>query len=261
MLNFFFFVYPKNGGMMKKEGVLASLFWVANIVLVKVFLNSFDASLLALYKALLSSVLLLICLKNKIVLTKKEIIILMLSGLFTVYFNYYFSYLGMKEASLTEVSLFNSLTLVLTRGKLDVFSILIILGFLIGTKLEVNIYLLLSMIMYCIGIFISRKSDMDYIPRTMCSLFFGSLFFLPKFDMIPFSIIQWFLFLFISVLGYGYIMYVYMKTSSDNPYLSLHPLVTYLIGFCCFHEPFSISFWFLFGAVFYEIMIDNKKQI
>lgn len=246
---------------MFRQGLLASIFWAANIILVKVFLNHFDSQVLALYKAFLSSVMLFIVSREKIRLDRKEILILLCTGFFSIYLNYRFSYQGIQEASMAEVSLINALTLVIVRPKLDIFNYLIALAFIIGTYGHINYYLFLSMVVYAIGMYISRLSQSDYKTRTMFSLFFGSLFFLPNFEIIDFTIFQWLLFLGISVLGYGYIMYVYMKTSENNPYLNLHPILTYLASIFIFDEPILVNQMIAFLLVFIAIILSRKDKI
>lgn len=243
---------------MFKEGVLASLFWAANIVLVKVFLNSEAPQTLAFYKALLSSLFLWIFIKEKIKLSMKEFFYCVLVGFFSVYLNYFFSYQGIKEVSLAEVSLMNASSLVFMRTSFDRFCFLILVGVFIGLNGQINFYLLSSMISFIIGMRLARKSKLNPLSRTTITLFLGSLFFLPNLTAVSFSMMQWLLFLLISVIGYGYIMFIYQKTSAYNPYLNLHPIFTYLLGISLFNEPVVINQVVAFLLVFIAIFLEKK---
>lgn len=245
---------------MFKQGFCASLFWTANIILVKILLNQYDSNTLALYKSLLSSVMLFMVIKNKIIIEKKDLLIFIGAGLFSVYLNYYFSYQGMQTSNLVEISLVNALTLVVVRPKLDIFNSIVLIAFIIGINGVINKQLLFSMIAYAMGIFISRKSKCDYMIRTMFTLFFGSIFFLPKFQWINFNLIEWSLFLVISVLGYGYIMYVYMKTSEKNPYLNLHPVFTYLASIFLFDQPILVNQVTAFFLLFIDVILFGNHK-
>ncbi len=237
------------------------MFWASNIVLVKLLLNQFDANLLALYKALLSSILLFVIIKNKICFCKKEIVLLFLSGLFSVYLNYFFSYRGMKDVSLVEVSLMNMLLLVISQKEITIQNFILFVFIIIGLNGTFNFYLTISMICYLVGMKMNAKVKGDDLQKTMLSLFFGSVLFLPSFEIIQMSLFQWALFLGISVLGYGYIMYVYYHYQGCNRYLNLHPILTYIFAITFLEESIYIRqiivFLFSFGLLFYQNMIDK----
>lgn len=248
------------GDYMFRQGLIASLFWSANIILVKVLLYRYDSGVLSLYKSLLASIMLFIVYKDDLFFTKKDLLVLLLVGFCSVYLNYYFSYQGIKEATLSEVSLINALTLVFTRNSFDLFTFLIIFSVIIGLNGQFNTFLILSMFCYVIGMRVSRICQLNNLQKTMVSLFFGSIFFLPQFEVVDFQIHEWFWFLFVSVLGYGYIMNVYLKSCSYNPYINLHPIFTYLLGIFLFKETIQINQLVAFFLVFIAIILFGKKQ-
>lgn len=235
-----------------KEGIIASIFWCLNILVVRSLLQNYDMYTLAFLKSFLAGTYLFLK-SEKEKLKMKDWLLLLMTGICTTFLNYYFSYQAMKEVSLIQIATMNALALLIPRKKLDLFSVFVFFGCIIALQGNYNTYLFYSICVYGFGLYISQKTSIKFELKSGLSLLLGSVFFVPYLKTISFSLFQWLFFILISVLGYGYIMHVSYKSSASNRYLNLHPIFTFLCAIFIFGESFSwyqiIGFLFVFIAI------------
>ena len=235
-----------------KEGIIASIFWCLNIVVVRSLLQNNDVYTLAFLKSFLAGTFLFLkSEKEKIII--KDFLLLCIIGSCSTFLNYYFSYPAMKEVTLIQIAAMNALALLIPRKRIDFYSIFVFLGCIIALQGKYTPYLFYSICVYGVGMAISQNVCMNHLQKSGLSLLFGSILFIPYIKRISFSFLQWFFFILISVLGYGYIMHVSYKSSASNRYLNLHPIFTFLCAIFIFGESFSwyqiIGFLFVFIAI------------
>lgn len=277
--------------------LLASFFWGSNVIVMKLLLQELPFLLLATMRVFLSFLFLGIYMKRKHLsfhydYHKKALFI----GMFAIYLNFFFTFLGMNEVKGIDNAFMNALAPMMT----FVFSILLlkqkgnlreyiaigltIFAFLLSIRFQIfDIqigfwYLFLGMILYMLANVCIQKWQLhNCLTLSFYELFYGFLFlvihcwiqnqlhFQPLFEI---SLFHWILFIVISGIGFAYIQVIYMKSIGTigalktSFFLSLNPIITYIESLIFLNESFDwlhfIGF-VLLGISIYFIKGQKEK--
>lgn len=269
--------------------ILASLFWGSNVIVMKLLLNDIPFLLLATLRVFFSFLFLGLYMKVKKIsfhydYQNKAIII----GVFAIYLNFFFTFLGMNEVKGIDNAFMNALAPILT----FVFSILLlkqkgnqkeyialgltVFAFLLSIHFrifDIKIgfwYLFLGMVLYMLAnVCIQKWKLHNCLTLSFYELLYGFVFLLIhcwwqgqlSFDpLVKVSLFHWILFLVISGIGFAFIQVVYMKSIGEigalktSFFLSLNPIITYIESLIFLNEQFDwlhfIGFFLLAIAIY-----------
>jgi len=269
MTTSFLFGYTLSGDIMSILLLVASFLWGLNIVIMKLLMEYIPAILLSTTRILLSCLVIVVMLwkKNSLhnlkKIPKKECYWLCFISFFSVFLNFYLSFIGIQLLSGSSSALINGMQPMVTcvvaflflkiipTKKAILGIILTIIGFLFSIKFQFqnlemgHLLLFSSLVVYCIGnVFIQKKlKDIDQLVINFYNFLFGGFYLsilvtmMNGWDIHLFLSIPWYLmiaFFIVSVVGYAYIQYVTIngikKIGADNVsfYLNLNPVFTYV---------------------------------
>ncbi|MEG0275466.1 MAG: DMT family transporter [Coprobacillus sp.] len=273
---------------------LASFFWGTNIIVMKLLLNEVPFLFLATLRVFLSLLFIGIYMKYKkisfVSYNKKKMIVI---GILAIYLNFYFTFLGMNQVKGIDNALINALaptltflfSIVLLKKKpnrnewiaimLSVFAFLLSIHFQI-LSIKIGFWLLFAgMFLYMLGNVLIQKWKLEStLNLSFCELLYG---FIPllihclvvgQFDvrhLYQISLMNWFLFIVISGIGFAYIQVTYMKSIQvigalkTSFFLSLNPLFTYLESLIFLNESFDFLHCLSFALIGIAIVLIKKR--
>lgn len=275
---------------------IASFFWGSNVIVMKILLNEIPFLLLATMRVFLSLFFLGIYLKMQKIsfqysYKKKALII----GVLAIYFNFFFTFLGMNEVKGIDNAFMNALAPVMTfvfglillkqKGSIKEYIALglTVFAFLLSIRFQIfDIrigfwYLFIGMLLYMLANVCIQKWNLhNSLILSFYELLYGFCFLFvhcilqgqfklqPLFDI---SLFHWLLFLIVSGIGFAYIQVIYMKSIGEigalktSFYLSLNPLVTYLESLIFLEENFDYLHFIGFVILAFSIyLIKGKKE-
>lgn len=276
--------------------ILAGLLWGSNVIVMKLIMQDIPFLLLAFLRVLMSMICLMTFMKVQNISFSihdhKKILIL---SILSIYFNFFFTFLGMNEVKGIDNALMNSLAPIVTfilswiiLGKsgrlnewiaigLSSFAFLLSIHFQIFSIQIGFLYLLIGMIMYALANILIQKWHIENsLSIIFYELLYGSFFLgihclcIQQFNLsslIHISIFYWLLFFIISGIGFAYIQIVYLKSVHQigalktSFYLSFNPLVTYVESLIFLNE--EVDFYHIIAFLFiaFSIYIINKRHI
>lgn len=274
---------------------LASVFWGSNVIVMKLLLHHVPFLFLATLRVFFSLVFLTLYLKIKdISFTYNHKTKALILGILAIYLNFYFTFLGMNKVKGIDNAFMNALAPVLTflvsivllkqKGHLkDYIAMLVsVFAFLLSIRFQIFSieigfwYLFIGMFLYMFANVLIQKWNLhNSLILIFYELFFGFVFLcIHSFVKLDFSLeflsevtlLQWFLLLFVSGIGFAYIQVIYMKSIGmigalkTSFFLSLNPMITYIESLLFLREKFDIFHFIGFILVGLSIYIINGQK-
>jgi len=272
--------------------IIASLFWGSNVIVMKLLLQDIPFLLLATLRVLFSCIFLGIYMfvkkENFYYPFHKKVLVI---GILAIYLNFFFTFLGMGEVKGIDNAFMNALSPMLTfifsflllkrKGRMHEFIAIgmSIFAFLLSIRFQIFSiqigfwYLFLGMMLYMLAnVLIQKWQLQSSLTLTFYELLYGSLFLfvhcLLKGQFVSFhiSILEWFLFLFVSGIGFAFIQVTYIQSIESigalktSFFLSLNPIVTYIESLFFLKEKFDVLHFIGFVILALAIFIINKKK-
>lgn len=297
MSTFFYFVNNSMGDTMSiyLQLIIASILWGTNVILMKIFLTSIPFLLLATMRVCLSLFFIVIYMKIKRITfqyqyKRKAMII----GIFGIYLNFYFTFLGMNQIKGIDSALLNALapaftfllSLMILKKKgsskeyfalgISCFAFLLSIHFRLFSIGLGFIYLFIGMILYMLSNVYVQKWDLHHSFALLFYEFLSGFIFLFAHTCIQgqlyfeglynISFIYWILFFVISGMGFAYIQIVYFQSIEQigvfktSFYLSLNPIVTYLESLIFLKEQFDWIHFLSFILLGFSIFLIKRKS-
>lgn len=275
--------------------LLASFFWGSNVIVMKVLLEHIPFLFLAFLRVFFSLIfLLIIMLYKKISFQQIHKLYVLVLGFLSIYLNFLFTFVGMKEVKGVDTAFINALSPLLTLVfcflflskkptrkeqyaiALSLFAFLLSIRFQIFSLQKGFYYLLIGMSFYLLSQVLVQKWKFEKGQAfVFYQLLFGGLFLLihcfyrgqiifSTFKEI--SLIQWILFLVISGFGFAYIQSIYIKSINTigalktSFFLSLNPIFTYIESLIFLDEHFSFLHFFSFVLLIGAIVLANIQK-
>jgi drug/metabolite transporter (DMT)-like permease len=275
--------------------LLASLFWGTNVIVMKLLLNDVPFLFIATIRVFLSLLCLFIYMLYRHIsfecIHKKKILLIAFMG---IYLNFFFTFLGMNEVKGIDNAFINALSpiiayifsFIILKRKSHIYELIAIglslFAFLLSIHFQLNsirigfFYLFLGIIFYILSNTLLQKWQIGHsYTFVFYELLYGFMFLLVHCFIIrqfhisyfqDISLVYWFLFIFVSGIGFAYIQFIYMKaidmigTLKTSFFLSLNPLITYIESLLFLNESFDILHFIAFGLIVFSLYMITDKQ-
>lgn len=273
---------------------LASFFWGTNVIVMKLLLNEMPFLFLATLRVFLSLFFLGIYMKyKKISFVSNQKGKMIVIGVLAIYLNFYFTFLGMNQVKGIDNALINALaptltfmfSILLLRKKpsrnewlaigLSIFAFLLSIHFQIFS-IKTGFWLLfIGMFLYMLGNVLIQKWELNCtINLSFYELLYGFIplaihcFLAGQFKierLYQISLLNWFLFIVISGIGFAFIQATYIKSIQmigalkTSFFLSLNPLFTYVESLIFLNEAFDLLHCLSFVLMAIAIVLIKKR--